>query len=58
MHYPIPLHIQPAFKKLGYKEGDFPVAEETANEILTLPLYPELTRNQIQHIAERVLSVF
>jgi len=58
VHYPIPLHIQPAFKKLGYKEGDFPVAEETANEILTLPLYPELTRNQIQHIAERVLSVF
>lgn len=58
VHYPIPLHKQPAFKKLGYKEGDFPVAEETAHEILSLPLYPELTREQIQHIATQVLSVF
>ncbi|MGA1195485.1 MAG: DegT/DnrJ/EryC1/StrS family aminotransferase [Candidatus Latescibacterota bacterium] len=58
VHYPIPLHQQPAFKKMAHKEGDFPVAEKTAKEILSLPLYPELTREQIQHIAERVLSVF
>ena len=58
VHYPIPLHKQSAFKQLGYKPGDFPVAEETANEILSLPLYPELTRDQIQLITERVLSVF
>lgn len=58
VHYPIPLHQQPAFKKMGHKEGDFPVAEKTAKEILSLPLYPELTREQIQHITERVLSVF
>jgi UDP-2-acetamido-2-deoxy-ribo-hexuluronate aminotransferase len=43
---------------MGHKEGDFPVAENSAKEILSLPLYPELTREQIQHIAERVLSVF
>lgn len=58
IHYPIPLHLQPAFKKLGYKKGDFPITEASAKEILTLPLYPELTPEQIQHVSERVLSVF
>ncbi|MBT3602668.1 MAG: DegT/DnrJ/EryC1/StrS family aminotransferase [Candidatus Latescibacteria bacterium] len=58
IHYPISLHQQPAFKKLGYKNGDFPVAEKAADEILTLPLYPELKREQIQHIATQVLRVF
>ena len=57
VHYPIPLHQQPAYKNLGYKAGDFPVSEKAATEILSLPLYPELTRDQIQHVAECVLSV-
>lgn len=58
IHYPIPLHLQPAFKKLGYQTGDFPVAESAAVEILTLPLYPELTPEQIKYVADQVLSVF
>lgn len=58
VHYPIPLHLQPAFKELGYKKGNFPIAENAATEILSLPLYPELTHDQIQHIVDRVLSVF
>ncbi len=42
IHYPIPLHLQPAYKYLGYKRGDFPVAEKLSKMILTLPIYPEL----------------
>lgn len=46
IHYPIPLHLQPAYKYLGYKEGDFPVTERLTREILSLPIYPELTKEQ------------
>ncbi|MDP6042162.1 MAG: DegT/DnrJ/EryC1/StrS family aminotransferase [Candidatus Latescibacteria bacterium] len=56
IHYPIPLHLQPAFSDLGYRSGDFPIAEQSATEILSLPLYPELEPNQIEYIAEQVLS--
>ena len=51
VHYPIPLHLQPAFKELGYKEGDFPITEKISKEILSLPMYPELTREQIEFVA-------
>ena len=52
IHYPLPLHLQKAYQYLGYKEGDFPVAEECAREVLSLPIYPELKRNQIEYIVE------
>jgi len=52
IHYPFPLHLQKAYRYLGYKEGDFPVAEECAKEVLSLPIYPELKRTQIEYIAE------
>jgi dTDP-4-amino-4,6-dideoxygalactose transaminase len=51
VHYPIPLHLQPAYRDLGYTEGDFPVAERVAREILSLPIFPELTDGQIEMIA-------
>ncbi|MFQ5881334.1 MAG: DegT/DnrJ/EryC1/StrS family aminotransferase [Candidatus Methylomirabilales bacterium] len=52
VYYPVPLHLQPAYRYLGYKEHDFPLAEACAKEVLSLPMYPELTQDQIAHIAE------
>lgn len=56
IHYPIPLHLQPALKYLGYREGDFPVAEHAARHIVSLPMYPELTTEQIGHICSLLVT--
>ena len=42
MHYPLPLHLQPALARLGYRRGEFPVTEQWANDLLSLPMFPEL----------------
>lgn len=54
IHYPVPLHLQNAYRKLGYKEGDFPVAEAIAKEILSLPMFPGLHRDQQFYVAEAI----
>jgi dTDP-4-amino-4,6-dideoxygalactose transaminase len=46
IHYPVPVHLQPAFRYLGYGRGDFPVAEAAAKQLLSLPLYPQITEEQ------------
>ena len=51
IHYPIPLHLQPAYRYLNYRAGDFPVAERYASQLLSIPLYPELTDAQVEYIA-------
>jgi len=56
VHYPIPIHLQPAHADLGYKRGDFPVTERVSAEILSLPMYPELTDEHIRTIADAVIA--
>lgn len=56
-HYPIPLHLQPAFKFLGYERGDFPNAEKLSQQSLTLPNYPEMTDTQVDYVCEKLLEV-
>jgi dTDP-4-amino-4,6-dideoxygalactose transaminase len=56
IHYPIPIHLQPAYRDLGYQRGDFPVTEACAPQILSLPMYAELTREQIEFVAKTVTS--
>jgi dTDP-4-amino-4,6-dideoxygalactose transaminase len=54
IHYPIPIHLQPAYRDLGYKRGDFPVTEASAQQILSLPMYAELTEEQIGFVARTI----
>jgi dTDP-4-amino-4,6-dideoxygalactose transaminase len=51
VHYPIPVHLQPAYRDLGYTAGAFPVCERAAAEVLSLPMFPELTSDQIAQVA-------
>lgn len=55
IHYPIPLHLQKAYESLGYKAGDFPVTERVAGEILSLPMFPQLTAEQQATVADAAL---
>ncbi|MEP6610083.1 MAG: DegT/DnrJ/EryC1/StrS family aminotransferase [Burkholderiaceae bacterium] len=54
IHYPYPVHLLPAYSDLGYKVGDFPNSEQAANEVLSLPMYPELTTAQCEQVAHAV----
>ncbi len=54
IHYPLPIYLQKCYKYLGYKQGDFPNADQSAKRILSLPMYPELTKKEIEYIAETI----
>jgi dTDP-4-amino-4,6-dideoxygalactose transaminase len=54
VHYPTPIHLQPAYADLGYHRGDFPVSEQASAEVLSLPMFPELTPAQIAEVAAAV----
>jgi dTDP-4-amino-4,6-dideoxygalactose transaminase len=54
IHYPLPVHLQPAYLKQAYGEISLPVTEQVADEIISLPMYPELTRDQIEYVARTV----
>jgi dTDP-4-amino-4,6-dideoxygalactose transaminase len=58
VHYPVPLHLQKVYAPLGHKAGDFPVTEKAASEVLSLPMFAELTDAQIKRVAEVVKGFF
>jgi dTDP-4-amino-4,6-dideoxygalactose transaminase len=58
LHYPVPLHLQRCYAALGYRAGDFPIAEQAARECLSLPIYPELDDAQIEQVARQIESFF
>ena len=58
IHYPVPIHLVPSMKYLGYRKGDFPVAEKSAREILSLPMFPELTKPEITQIVSQINAFF
>jgi dTDP-4-amino-4,6-dideoxygalactose transaminase len=57
IHYPIPLHLQKAYASLNYERGDFPVCEQVSGQILSLPMYPQLSAEQQARVAREVLQV-
>jgi dTDP-4-amino-4,6-dideoxygalactose transaminase len=54
IHYPLPLHLQPAYQHLGFEAGIFPVAEQAANEVVSLPMFPELTKQEIEYTCNKI----
>jgi dTDP-4-amino-4,6-dideoxygalactose transaminase len=57
IHYPLPLHLQPACRFLGYQAGDFPISEEIARTALSLPMHPHLTDSEVEQVAETIRKV-
>ena len=58
IYYPRPLHLQTVYADLGYREGDFPVAEAISRRILPMPMYPELTDEQVDYVVAKVREFF
>jgi dTDP-4-amino-4,6-dideoxygalactose transaminase len=54
LHYPIPLHMQGAYQRMGLASGSYPITEKVASEILSLPMFPQLTEQQIQYVSEKI----
>ena len=58
IYYPLPLHLQKSLKSLGYKKGDFPITETVSEEILSLPMYPELTHSQQDFVIKAIMDFY
>lgn len=58
IHYPIPAHLQKAYQNLGFKKGDFPIAEELADTCLSLPIWPGITQDQLEFVSQQIKSFF
>ena len=58
LHYPVPVHLQKAYAGNGYKEGDYPITEMVSSEILSLPMFPELTEEQINYVVNKIMEFY
>jgi dTDP-4-amino-4,6-dideoxygalactose transaminase len=58
LHYPVPLHLQNAYRHLGLGRGAFPVTERAAERILSLPMFPELSQEQVEHVADLIRAFY
>ena len=58
IYYPLPVHLQPVLKPFGYMEGDFPEAERACREVLSLPLWPEMTEDEARYVAQAIIDYF
>jgi dTDP-4-amino-4,6-dideoxygalactose transaminase len=58
VHYPKPLHLQTAFKYLNYREGDFPISETISKEVLSLPMYPEMSENEQKLVIDTIRNFY
>jgi len=58
IYYPRPLHLQECFQDLGYKKGDFPIAEKISEQILALPIYPEITEDEVNYVCECIKDFY
>jgi dTDP-4-amino-4,6-dideoxygalactose transaminase len=56
IHYPVPIHLQPFYANDGFRKGQFPVTEQLCDEILSLPMFPEMTAEQIEYVAQKVIE--
>ena len=57
LHYPVPLHLQKAYEHLGYSQGDFPVTEQLARELLSLPMFPDIQKDQQAQVVEALAAM-
>ena len=58
IHYPVPIHLQPAYAELGYRKGNLPQAERLANRMLSLPMFPALTARELTYVTTTIQEFF
>jgi perosamine synthetase len=58
IHYPIPIHLQPCYKDFGYSRGDYPNSERLSDTVLSLPMYPDLSKDEIEYICKAIVEFF